>query len=386
MDKDYLSKVSAVALNGIFGYEPKFSHRIIDELGSPEAVFSLSREELGHVFGPCSKYIPLINGASLEKAAAQLERLESEGCSVLGICDDGYPQLLKECEDAPMALYVRSGTDPGKIFNGHPSVSVVGTRDLSPYGREWCTRIIRELAKSPLKPVIVSGLAMGIDITAHMAALACGLPTVAVLPVGIDDVYPRRHSVAAHKISHSPGSALITDYPPGTAPVAFNFIRRNRIIAGLSRATILVESKSKGGGTMTARLAFEYGRDVYALPGRIDDIRSEGCNRLVREKVAETIDSLGELVRSLGLECPVPMQGVLFEEELQRRYGGSADADNIRRIALAIRRNRGMNYDELCRECGMGYDTVARLAATLENDGFIETDPVQRCSINSGIY
>ena len=386
MDKDYLSKASAVALNGIFGYEPKFSHRIIDELGSPEAVFSLSRNDLAHIFGPCSRYLPLICRESLEKAATQLERLESEGFSILSIYDDGYPELLKECDDAPMVLYVRSGTEPGKIFNGRPAVSVVGTRDLSPYGREWCTRIIRELSRSPLKPVIVSGLAIGTDITAHMAALACGLPTVAVLPVGIDDVYPRRHGVAAHKISASPGSALITDYPPGTAPVAYNFLRRNRIIAGISRATILVESKVKGGGMMTARLAFGYGRDVYTLPGRIDDVRSEGCNRLVREKVADTIDSLGALIENLGLGCPVPEKAAFFEQELLRRYGSTSDADDIMRVALAIKNRRGMNYDELCRQCGMTYDTVARLTALLENDGFIETDVLQRCSINYGIY
>ena len=125
--------------------------------------------------------------------------------------------------------------------------------------------------------MIVSGLALGVDITAHAAALEGGLPTVGVSPVGIDDVYPRRHVPFVERMCATPGCALVTDYPPGTFPAAFSFIRRNRIIAGLAGSTVLIESRIKGGGMITARLAAGYGRDVFAVPGRIDDIRSQGC-------------------------------------------------------------------------------------------------------------
>ena len=386
MDKEKLSRISVLALNRIFGYEPKLSHHIIDTFGSPEAVFSLSGNEMRSIFGPYSKYLPLINGQALENAEKELDRLTSDGYSILSICDSAYPELLKECEDSPVALYVRSGTDAGAIFNKHPAVSIVGTRDISPYGKEWCERIVSALSRSPIKPLIVSGLAIGVDITAHMAALCCGLPTVGVLPVGITDIYPLRHSVAAGKIAGSPGSALVTDYPPGTHPATFNFLRRNRIIAGLSRATILVESKAKGGGTMTARLAFDYGRDVFALPGRIDDIRSTGCNRLIKEEIAAPIDSLETLVESLGLGSVADLPPRVSVESVRECYDGILDAedrDAIAGIFLAVKEHRGICPDELCRICNMDYARVSRLTGILENDGFIETDVLQRCTINA---
>ena len=126
------------------------------------------------------------------------------------------------------------------------------------YGREFCTRIVRTLAQAPDRPAIVSGLALGVDITAHLAALDAGLPTIAVIPVGIDDIYPPSHRIAAGRIAAAEGSAIVTDYPPGTAPLQINFIRRNRIIAGLSEATVVVESKAKGGSLVTANIAFSY--------------------------------------------------------------------------------------------------------------------------------
>ena len=180
-------------------------------------------------------------------------------------------------------------------------VAVVGTRDISPYGREWCERIVHALARTSPKPLIVSGLAIGTDICAHKAALEASLPTIAVMATGTDTIYPYRHRQIAEKMSGTQGCALVTDYPPGTAPLPVNFLRRNRIIAGLSHATILVESKIKGGGMMTCRLAFSYDRDVYALPGRADDLRSQGCNHLIRARMAEPLTSEEDIIDSLGL-------------------------------------------------------------------------------------
>ena len=389
MDKDYLSKVGAVALNVIFGYEPKFSHNIIDALGSADAVFSLPQKDLRDIFGPYNKYLSLINGESLEKAAGLTERLLSRGYGILSIYDDGYPALLRECEDAPMVLYVRSSTPAEKLFNSRPAVSIVGTRDISPYGKEWCTRIVDAIASAPSKPLIVSGLAIGVDITAHMAAMDCGLPTIAVLPVGIEDVYPARHGAAAREIASRPGCALITDYPPGTTPQAFTFLRRNRIIAGISQATILVESKAKGGGTMTARLASGYGREVLALPGRIDDVRSQGCNRLLREKVAEPIDSLDNLPLALGLGLYDRRRKGDLERELRDRYEAELGEDRTREVlsvALLVKKNRGISVDEICRALAIDYSEALQITGLLEGDGFIETDLLQRCAINAKKY
>lgn len=389
MDRRLLERISAAALNDIFGYEPKLSHHIIDVLGSAEAVFSLSDSQKAEAFGPYSRFLPRINDSSLEKAQRQIEDLESRGNRVISIFEDDYPALLRECEDAPLVLYVRSSSPPEEIFNVRPAISVVGTRDISLYGKEWCSRIVGAISRAQDKPVIVSGLAIGVDINAHMAALAFGLPTIAVLPVGIEDVYPRRHRVAAEKIAASRGSAIITDYPPGTNAIAVNFLRRNRIIAGISQATILVESKSKGGGTMTARLAAGYGRELFALPGRIDDIRSEGCNLLLREKLAEPIVSLDELPESLGLGKYNRRNSRSLEEEIAARYGRSLpeqDLAMITAICMAVKKNRGISIDELCAMLGCTYHETVRLTGLLETDRFIDIDLLQRCVINPKNY
>lgn len=381
--------MSAIALNDIFGYEPKFSHRIIDALGSAEAVFMLPEKEKIRVFGPYSKYLPLICDDSLEKAGEQYRRLTGEGCSVISIYDEGYPGLLRECEDAPMVLYVRSSSPAADIFNSRPAVSIVGTRDMSLYGREWCTRIVGAISQAPSKPMIVSGLAIGVDITAHLAALDAGIPTVAVLPVGIDDIYPRRHGAIARRLASTPGCALVTDYPPGTSAIALNFLRRNRIIAGISQATILIESKIKGGGMMTARLASGYGREVFALPGRIDDLRSAGCNLLIRENIASPLSSLDGLGESLGIGSFGRKRTEDIDSEVVSRYAGTlpdSEFGAIRAIAALIRKERGISFDELCAATGTEYACTARLAGILENDGLISIDLLQRCTINPKKY
>lgn len=384
MENERLSRISALALNGIFGYEPKFSHNLIDALGSTEKVFMLSPDERLEIFGPHSRYLPLINDEALREAEREYDRLRSLGYEVLGIYDEDYPELLRDCSDAPLALYVRSETPVAGLFNSRPMVSIVGTRDISLYGKEWCERIVGALSRAKCKPVIVSGMAMGVDITAHMAALAFGLPTVGVLPVGIEDVYPARHRVAASKIVSAEGGAMVTDYPCGTSPLAFNFIRRNRIIAGLCRATILVESKPEGGGMLTARLAAGYGRDVFALPGRIDDLRSAGCNALLREKIAEPVTDVDALPPALGLGEYHRRKAEDLESELRARFAGAlgdTEMSVLVRIALAIRKLRGITYEEICEDAGIGYADVCRFCGLLETEGFINVDLMQRCSL-----
>lgn len=385
MDKEKLSVVSAIALNSIFGNDPRFSHNIIDAMGSTEAVFSLSEEEQRRVFGPFSCFSGRINSRALEQAEKEYERLRGQGVQFVDIFDPHYPAVLRECPDAPLLLYIRSNTPVRKLFNSRPLISVVGTRDLSLYGKEWCTRIIKEIAATGASPCIVSGLALGVDITAHMAALAFGLPTIGVSPVGIDSIYPARHRTAAEKIIAREGGAIITDYPPSTTPYPGNFLRRNRIIAGLSSATILIESKAKGGGMMTARLASGYGRDVLVLPGRIDDVRSQGCNALVREKIAEPISSLDALPEMLGLKSGTQGRRIAFEDAVRRRLTSCDDTlkEKLVRIAVTVKKNRGIDYDGICSECDMDYSDVAYCAGLLESEGIITADILQRCCINA---
>lgn len=375
----------ALALNRIFGYKPSLCRALTARFGSPGAVFSQTPQALDEAFGPYGTFRQSITPASLEEARRELDMLRSSGCTFIPRGFPGYPPLLDECEDAPAGLYFKGGSSPEEVFGRRDLISVVGTRDISPYGREWTARLVTAMGRSARRPAVVSGFAMGVDITAHLAALDAGLPTVAVIPVGIDSIYPRRHSAVAQRMLETPGCAIVTDFPPGTNPVAFNFLRRNRIIAGISRATILTESKAKGGGTMTARLAAGYGREVFALPGRIDDLRSAGCNRLILEKIAEPVTDQAGLPAQLGLGTLARCGGPALEESLRASYA-AADAstqERLVRIALLIRAQRGIDTETLCTSLGMDWGSVSAALCLLESDGYIVTDLLGRCSINT---
>lgn len=382
--ENFEEKACLCALNRIFGFEPKIGLALISHLGSATEVFSLSKDELTSLLGPHSKYKGRICRKSVDEAAEELTRLTGIGVRFCGITEQFYPSLLKECEDSPIGLYIKSETPLSELWQGY-SISVVGTRDISPYGKEWCSRIVRTLSRAPSKPVIVSGLALGVDIEAHKTALECGSPTIAVLPTGPDSIYPHRHRLQAERIAAAPGSALITDYPPGTAPLAVHFLRRNRIIAGLSRATVLIESKIKGGGMMTCRLAFSYNRDVYALPGRIEDLRSQGCNELIRQKIAEPIVSATVLAENLGLSTGSLSKQTDATSGIEERYSGRIPAEDIkliREIVSLIRKKRGITLEDVSGSIGCSYAKTVELTGLLEIDDIISTDLLQRCSIN----
>ena len=384
MDKNY-ETICGITLNRIFGYEPAAARRLLSHFGSPGAVFSQSPESLDAAFGPFSKYRALISRQELDASAAEWGPLEAFGCRFATIGSPDYPPLLADCPDAPVGLYIRSSTPPRELWKDMRAVSIVGTRDISPYGNDWTERIVTTLSTARHKPMIVSGFAIGVDITAHLAALAFGLPTVAVIPVGIDSIYPWRHRYVAQQMAETPGCAIVTDFPPGTPPVAFNFLRRNRIIAGMSQATILAESKAKGGGTMTARLAAGYGRDLYCLPGRIDDIRSAGCNRLIAEKLAEPISDLDSLPAQMGLGSGRRGSSKSLETRLQECYGSSGDENlsTILKVATVIREQRGITPEEICRTAGLDFGKVSAAVCLLESDGVICTDFLRRCSIDN---
>ena len=379
-------KACLCALNRIFGFEPKIAIELISQLGSAIAVFELNSRDLDEILaGPFIKYKSHICPQAVEHEAMELDRLFSQGISFCGWTEEHYPELLKECEDPPVGLYIRSGTPIEKLWKPAYSIAVVGTRDISPYGREWCTRIVKSLSQTDVRPAIISGLALGTDITAHKTALENGLPTIGVMATGPESVYPGRHRAFAEQMAATPGCALVSDYPPGTVPVALNFLRRNRIIAGLSNSTILIESKIKGGGMMTCRLAFSYNRDVYALPGRVDDIRSQGCNDLIRRKIAEPVTSEKELIGSLGLKVGRHPRASDPESRLTVHYSGAvsnARLNAMKTVLQTIRKCRGISLEGLAEATGTDYRTIAEITGILEIDGFICIDLMQRCSIN----
>ncbi len=380
MDKE---RICLNALGTIFCYETAGALNLIQACGSAAQVFAAPANDLREMAGPAGmKYVEQIGPAALEASEALLEKMEGTAVRYITIEDDVYPALLRECPDPPLGLYVKSSDTSGNIFTDRPFISVVGTRDASSYGREWCSKIVSAMAGCPRRPVIVSGLAMGVDITAHLAALENGLPTIAVMATGIDEVYPFRHGRYADAICSAPGSALLSDYPPHTSPTAIHFLRRNRIIAGLCSATLLIESRIRGGGMNTSKIAFGYDRDVYALPGRIDDIRSGGCNLLIRSKIAEPITDVEELMERLGLGRSGNLKKTDLEAVVRTAFADSPQLETLLSLALLVKKRRSITAEDISYETGLPYHQVLALTALLETGGIIATDLLGNCTID----
>ena len=305
--------VYRIALGMIPGIGGITARKILARTGSAEAVFSFPRKKLMDIPGVgemladriCSKGI-------LDQAKRELEFIGKREIMCLFYGEDNYPEGLLECYDAPMMLYMQ-----GQVkLNGNRMISIVGTRRPGPYGLDMCRCLVRDLASINQDLVIVSGLAYGIDHCAHKSAMENGLDTVAVLGHGLRFMYPAMHRRVAKEITRQ--GALMTDFVSDQKPEKNNFIRRNRIIAGLSNAIIVVQSGHKGGALITADIANSYHRDVFAFPGRADDPVSAGCNQLIKTHKAALIEGAADVAYLLGWDIDSTVasqkQGKLFEE------------------------------------------------------------------------
>ena len=252
---------------------------LYDEEGSADAVL----KKLG-------KNFPEEEARAQEEIAWCVQK----NVTILTISDAHYPHRLRQCNDAPMVLFTRGTAD----LNAPHIISMVGTRKSTPYGSDCINAIVRNLALLCPDVVIVSGLAYGIDISSHRAALSSGLSTIGVVAHGQDTLYPSLHRSDANKMCLGNGG-VVTEFPHGTTPLAHNFLQRNRIIAGMSDAVIVVESASHGGGLVTARLAQDYHREVFAIPGPIHSPASEGTNNLIRDNKATLITSAHDIINLL---------------------------------------------------------------------------------------
>ncbi|MBR5100255.1 MAG: DNA-protecting protein DprA [Bacteroidales bacterium] len=287
--------VYACALSKVFAYKCAAGRRLMEVFGGTAGVFNASRDELAAVLRGGDGFVSqLLDPALLEWARQEVAWAGSHGVRLLTLGCPGYPRRLADCDDAPLLLYDSGTAD----LNAERVLAVVGTRKATWHGREACRSLLGALHDLNPKPLIVSGLALGIDGCAHGAALENGLETVGVLPCGPDEIYPHQHrELALRMLEHG---ALVTDFARGTAPVAFTFLRRNRIIAGLADATLLVESYSKGGGLITVSLANSYNRETFAVPGRISDASFAGCNRLLSRQEATAVADTGTIPLALG--------------------------------------------------------------------------------------
>ncbi|MDR0844771.1 MAG: DNA-processing protein DprA, partial [Tannerella sp.] len=289
-------RIYLIGLSLIKGVGDVLSRHLLEYFGDAEAVFSEKRQLLEKVPGIGEYTAGKITGSradALARAEKELAFVDKNKIRLYSILENDYPTRLRECQDAPVVFYYKGKAD----LNAPRILSIVGTRSATDYGRELTASLTNGLAGIFPDLLIISGLAYGIDVCAHRGALKNGLPTVGVLAHGLDRLYPAAHRNTAAEMLKQGG--LLTDFPSETNPDRENFLRRNRLVAGLSDATIVIESAEKGGSLVTADIAFSYGRDVYTFPGRVYDEHSKGCNRLIQMNKAGLISSAQDLISSL---------------------------------------------------------------------------------------
>lgn len=336
---------------------------MVSHMGSAEAIFTTSPNKLLTIPGIGEKTIRELNfNEALQKAAAELKFVEKNNIDVLFYTDPRYPKRLKNCFDAPTLLYSKGNAD----LNNRKIVSIVGTRNATDYGRELCEELVAELQQ--YNTVIVSGLAHGIDVIAHKECLKHRVSTVGVLGHGLDKMYPAANKNTAEKMLEKGG--LLTEYPSGTVAGPANFPARNRIVAGMADATVVVEASIKGGALITAEIANSYNRDVFAFPGRLNDTYSEGCNFLIRNNKASLLTCVADLAYSMGWE---KTEDVKPAEQFLLPLDLSDDERNI--FYILQQNNAPMAIDDLTIKTNMPMSQLAMNLLNMEMQGFIRSLP-----------
>ncbi|MBO4985486.1 MAG: DNA-processing protein DprA [Bacteroides sp.] len=287
-------RICCLALSLCNGVGAIGAKRLVEELGSATEVFR-RRQELPKLLNGVGPALvkALDNPEAFRRAEREMAFVEKNKLGCYTLKDENYPSRLRECEDAPLVLFFKGNCDLNRLH----VINMVGTRQATEYGKQFCRDFLRDLAEQCPDVLVVSGLAYGIDIHAHRAALENGVSTVAVLAHGLDRIYPHVHRKTAIEMLEKGG--LITEFLTETTPDRYNFVSRNRIVAGMADATIVVESAAKGGSLITADLAGGYNRDCFAVPGRATDAMSVGCNRLIRDNKASLIQSAEDFLQAM---------------------------------------------------------------------------------------
>ena len=344
----------------------RYAKALIEYFGSAHNVFLAARQDVESIPNIHPSVVSSLveqRGKALSRADKELDFIFSHHLSTFYYKDENYPFRLRECPDAPILLYAKGNIKPNE---GH-FLAVVGTRVPTERGKEMCRKMILEMASATKNLTIVSGLAYGIDITAHRAAIEAGLPTFIIPGHGLDRIYPAVHRKTA--IDALQNGGILTEYMAGTNPDRQNFVARNRIIAGLSDATLVVESKEKGGALLTAEMANSYDRDVFAVPGRIDDICSRGCNALIKQNKAMLVETGHDILQTMQWETaksPSSLQTKLFTD--------LSDEENCL-LGLLHENVEGLHINLLVMETKMPYSKVASLLLQMEFRGIVKSLP-----------
>lgn len=351
-----------LALQNVEGVGDVISKRLLSHFNDAEAVLRASSADLKQVEGIGERILGNLRDKHIyREAELELNAINKLGILVSFYTDDDYPNRLKHCDDGPVLLYSTRLLD----WKNSKIISIVGTRRHTSQGKEFCQALVEGL--TIYNPIIVSGFAFGIDIIAHKAAVDNQLRTVGVLGHGLQDVYPKSHYKYMGAVKERGG--FLTEFKTRSSMERENFIRRNRIVAGLSEATVIVESAQKGGSMSTARFANDYNREVFAVPGRVSDKCSQGCNELIKWQRAQLITTAQDVVEMLQWNSSEPNQNAI-----QRTIFVELTVDEQRIYDyLAVAGKQTM--DEIARSCQLVVYKVGVLLLSMELKGVIRPMP-----------
>lgn len=353
-----------IALTRIPGLGLAGMHKLMRACGSAVAIFE-RRKELPDLVQGSDKLVDALDcPQAFERAEKEVEFVRKNAILALGYNDADYPSRLRECNDAPVVLFYK-GNIP---LNQLKVINMVGTRHSTDYGQRICNAFLRDLKQFCPDVLVVSGLAYGIDIAAHRAALGNGLHTVGVLAHGLDRIYPSVHRQTAVQMVQQGG--LLTEFMSGTTPDRQNFVMRNRIVAGMCDATIVVESAAKGGALITADLAEGYNRDCFAFPGRCDDPFSMGCNALIRDNKAALIQSAEEFVKAMQWDVQTQVK-----QPVQRQLFPDLNDEEQAIVALLQAMPDGYPLNDLSVTAQMAVNKLSALLFEMELKGVVQALP-----------
>lgn len=351
-----------LALLQVEGVGDIMAKKLLTAFGSATAVFQAKSNELRAIEGIGEVLVRKLKDKTIfEKAAAEVQFIEQEGIRVLYFANEDYPERLKHCIDGPVLLFGSGNFD----FRNRKLISIVGTRQVTAYGTEFCKKLLEELAL--FNPIIVSGFAYGVDIVAHQTALEQQLQTVGVLAHGLNQIYPKSHKKYVGKMEQNGG--FLTEFWSNSNPDKENFVKRNRIVAGMSEATIVIESAEKGGSLITANLANDYNRDVFAVPGRTTDKYSQGCNELIKTQRAQLITSAADLIYCLSWQLESEKA-----KTIQKQLFVSLDLEE-QKIYDYLQQNGKQLIDIVALECDFPIFKISSILLNMELKGVIRPLP-----------
>ena len=354
-----------MALTRISNFNFQQALELYRTVGSAQLIYE-HRNDIGDIIkdgSPRLKEALKVWDEPMKRAEFELKFMQEHQIRAITLNDDDYPQRLRECADAPIILYYKGNAD----LNQSKIISIVGTRQCTQYGIDLIRRFVSDLRRHCPEMLIVSGLAYGVDINAHRQALAQGYPTVAVLAHGLDHIYPYHHrDTAAQMLNHG---GLLTEFMTQTNADKPNFVLRNRIVAGLSDAVIVIESKSKGGGLITADIAQSYNRAVFAYPGAVGMPCSEGCNNLIRDNVAALISNADDFVRAMGWQDETKRREALSDGIERNLFSDLSPEESS--IVKQLQQTNDLQLNILSVKTGIPIGHLTALLFQLEMKGVI---------------